>query len=159
MPAAVAAATTHILEGDLTSGTAKGDGVTRGGVYIPQAAKTGTANNFDFAAFGGYTPKLAGYVVMFNPVGPVTHPMVGYASCYRSSGGGEDCPGSVFGANVAQIWQATFSSAYLGTPVGQFAAVPANSGFFRQGPGTLPEAQPADATQAGPRPRHGGPRQ
>jgi membrane peptidoglycan carboxypeptidase len=156
MPAAVAAATTHILEGDLTSGTATGDRVTRGGVYIPQAGKTGTANNFDFAAFGGYTPKLAGYVAMFNPVGPVTHPMVGYASCYRSAGGGEDCPGSVFGANVGQIWQATFNSAYLGTPVGQFAAVPANSAFFRQGPGTFAAAQPADATQAGPHPPHGG---
>ena len=158
LPAAVAAAATHILEGVLTSGTAKGDGVTRGGVYVPQAGKTGTANSFDFAAFGGYTPKLAGYVSMFNPVGPVTHPMVGYASCYRSSGGGEDCPGSVFGANAGQIWQATFQSADLGTPVGQFAAVPANSVYFRQGPGTPPPARPAldVATPAGPRPRHGG---
>jgi membrane peptidoglycan carboxypeptidase len=157
MPAAVAAAVTHILEGDLTSGTATGDRVTRGGVYVPQAAKTGTADNFDFAAFGGYTPKLAAFVSMFNPVGPVTHPMVGYASCYRSAGGGEDCPGSVFGSNAGQIWQLTFGSADLGTPVGQFAAVPANSAFYRQGPGTVP-SQPADAvvTQAGPRPRHGG---
>ena len=158
MSAGVAAAATYILEGVLTSGTAKGDGITRGGAYVPQAGKTGTANSFDFAAFGGYTPKLAGYVSMFNPVGPVTHPMVGYASCYRSAGGGEDCPGSVFGANVGQIWQLTFESAYLGTPVGQFAAVPASSGYFRQGKGTLPNTQPAVdvATPAGPRPRHGG---
>lgn len=158
LSAGVAAAATYILEGVLTSGTAKGDGVTRGGVYVPQAGKTGTANSFDFAAFGGYTPKLAGYVSMFNPVGPVTHPMVGYASCYRSAGGGEACPGSVFGANAGQIWQLTFESAYLGTPVGQFAAVPARSLYFRQGPGTLPNARPAVAvtTPAGPRPRHGG---
>jgi membrane peptidoglycan carboxypeptidase len=154
----VAAAATYVLTGVLTSGTAKGDGVTRGGGYVPQAGKTGTANSFDFAAFGGYTPKLAGYVSMFNPVGPVTHPMVGYASCYRSAGGGEDCPGSVFGANAGQIWQATFESADLGTPIGQFAAVPANSGYFRQGQGPLPSTQPAVAvaTPAGPRPRHGG---
>jgi membrane peptidoglycan carboxypeptidase len=154
----VAAAATYILTGVLTSGTAKGDGVSRAGVYVPQAGKTGTANSFDFAAFGGYTPKLAGYVSMFNPVGPVTHPMVGYASCYRSAGGGEDCPGSVFGANAGQIWQATFESADLGTPVGQFAAVPASSAYFRQGRGPLPNAQPAVAvaTPAGPRPRHGG---
>jgi len=158
LSAAVAAAATYILEGVLTQGTAQGDGVTRAGVYVPQAGKTGTANSFDFAAFGGYTPKLAGYVSMFNPVGPVTHPMVGSASCYRSAGGAEDCPGSVFGANAGQIWQLTFESADLGTPVGQFAAVPADSAYFRQGPGTLPPAQPAlaAATQAGPRPRHGG---
>ncbi|HEY7323452.1 MAG TPA: transglycosylase domain-containing protein [Streptosporangiaceae bacterium] len=158
MSADVAAAATYILQGVLTNGTAKGDGITRAGVSVPQAGKTGTANSFDFAAFGGYTPKLAGYVSMFNPVGPVTHPMVGYASCYRSAGGGKDCPGSVFGANAGQIWQLTFSSADLGTPIGQFTAVPASSGYFRQGRGPLPDTQPAVAvaTPAGPRPRHGG---
>jgi hypothetical protein len=64
----------------------------------------------------------------------------------------------VFGANAGQIWQATFESADLGTPIGQFAAVPANSGYFRQGQGPLPSTQPAVAvaTPAGPRPRHGG---
>ena len=158
LSAAVAAAATHILEGVLTSGTAKGDGITRGGVYVPQAGKTGTANSFDFAAFAGYTPRLVGYVSMFNPVGPVTHPMVGYASCYRASGGGEDCPGSVFGANAGQIWQLTFQSAYLGTPVGQFPGVPPGSLYLRQGPGTSTAPQPAIAvaTPAGPRRRHGG---
>jgi membrane peptidoglycan carboxypeptidase len=134
-PAAVAAAATYILRGVLTSGTAKGDGVTRDGVSIPQAGKTGTANSFDFAAFGGYTPKLAGYVSMFNPAGPVSHPMVGSASCYRSAGGGEDCPGSVFGANAGQIWQLTFESADLGPDFGSFPAVPAGSRFLRQGTG------------------------
>ena len=158
LSASVAAAATYILRGVLTSGTAKGDGVTRGGVYVAQAGKTGTANSFDFAAFGGYTPKLAGYVSMFNPVGPITHPMVGYASCYRAAGGGAACPGSVFGANAGQIWQATFETADLGTPVGQFAAVPRGSPYFRQGPGTLPRTEPALAVPrpAGPRPRHGG---
>jgi membrane peptidoglycan carboxypeptidase len=130
----VAAAATYILRGVLTSGTARGDGVIRGGVYVAQAGKTGTANSFDFAAFGGYTPGLAGYVSMFNPAGPVSHPMVGYASCYRAAGGGEDCPGSVFGANAGQIWQLTFESADLGS-VGSFGAVPGYSSYFRAGTG------------------------
>jgi membrane peptidoglycan carboxypeptidase len=140
----VAAAATYILRGVLTSGTARGDGVTRGGVYVPQAGKTGTANSFDFAAFGGFTPKLAGYVSMFNPAGPITHPMVGYASCYRSAGGGEDCPGSVFGANAGQIWQLTFESADLGRTFGAFLPVPGGSGYFRAGTGQ----------QTAPRGRH-----
>ncbi len=134
-PSAVATAATYILRGVLTSGTARGDGVTRDGVYIPQAGKTGTANSFDFAAFGGYTPTLAGYVSMFNPAGPVSHPMVGYSSCYRAAGGGEDCPGSVFGANVGQIWQLTFESADLGSNVGVFPSLPGNSSYFRAGTG------------------------
>ncbi len=145
IPAGVAAAATYILSGVLTSGTAQGDGVSRGGVYIPQAGKTGTANSFDFAAFGGYTPHLAGYVSMFNPTGPVTHPMTGYASCYRSAYGSADCPGSVFGANAGQIWQLTFENAYLGRSVGYFPAVPGGSGFLREGNGQ----------QVSKKPRHG----
>jgi membrane peptidoglycan carboxypeptidase len=132
----VADAATYILRGVLTSGTAKGDGVTRGGVYIPQAGKTGTANSFDFAAFAGYTPMLAGYVSMFNPTDPVGHPMTGSSSCYRSSGGARDCPGAVYGANAGQIWQMTFKSADLGSGIADFTPPPADSGLFREGPGT-----------------------
>jgi membrane peptidoglycan carboxypeptidase len=134
--AAVADAATHILRGVLTTGTAKGDGVTRDGVFIPQAGKTGTANSFDFAAFGGYTPRLAGYVSMFNPTGPVTHPMVGNASCYRSSSGSPDCPGSVFGANAGAIWQMTFEHANLGKSIAHFATAPGEGRFYADGPGT-----------------------
>ena len=140
--AAVADAATYILRGVLTTGTAKGDGVTRGGIFVPQAGKTGTANSFDFAAFGGYTPKLAGYVSMFNPTGPVNHPMIGYASCYRSAGGGQECPGSVFGANAGQIWQLTFESANLGGSFGSFHAVPGDSGYLRQGTGSARPTAP-----------------
>jgi membrane peptidoglycan carboxypeptidase len=145
----VAAAATYVLRGVLTSGTAKGDGVTRDGVLVPQAGKTGTANGFDFAAFGGYTPRLAGYVSMFNPAGPVSHPMVGYASCYRSSGGAADCPGAVYGANAGQIWQLTFEYADLGTTFGYFTQVPGDSWFFREGTGTR---SPATAKPAAARP-------
>jgi membrane peptidoglycan carboxypeptidase len=136
MSPAVAEAATYVLRGVLTTGTAAGDGVTRDGVYIAQAGKTGTANSFDFAAFGGYTPRLAGYVSMFNPVGPVTHPMIGTASCYRSAAGGSDCPGSVFGANAGQIWQMTFENADLGNSFAYFTPPPPGSVFFRDGPGT-----------------------
>ena len=135
---AVAAAATYILRGVLTTGTARGDSISRNGVPVPQAGKTGTANSFDFAAFGGYTPKLAGYVSMFNPAGPISHPMIGFASCYRSSDGGEDCPGSVFGANAGQIWQMTFDSADLGSSFGSFTPVPGYSGYFREGTGIRP---------------------
>ena len=132
---AVAAAATYILRGVLTSGTAKGDSITSDGGAVPQAGKTGTANSFDFAAFGGYTPKLAGYVSMFNPAGPIDHPMIGTASCYRASGGGADCPGSVFGANAGQIWQMTFDAANLGRNPGAFESVPRSSAFLSDGSG------------------------
>ena len=137
----VAAAATYILRGVLTSGTAKGDSVTRHGASVPQAGKTGTANSFDFAAFGGYTPKLAGFVSEFNPSGPVGHPMVGNASCYRASGGGKDCPGSVLGANAGQIWQLTFEHADLGQTFGTFFPVRRSSAFFRAGTGQRAPAQ------------------
>ncbi|PZS37128.1 MAG: hypothetical protein DLM62_20855, partial [Pseudonocardiales bacterium] len=60
---------------------------------------------FDFAAFGGYTPDLAGYVSVFNPLDPVKFPMQGTpGSCYRLG-----CPGSMFGANApGHTWQMTF---------------------------------------------------
>jgi membrane peptidoglycan carboxypeptidase len=135
MPAVIADAATYILRGVLTSGTAKGDGVRRDGRYIPQAGKTGTADSFEFAAFGGYTPRLAGYVSMFNPTDPITHPMVGSHSCYRAAGGGRDCPGSVFGANAGQIWQLTFERADLGRGIAYFTPPPPGSPLFRDGKG------------------------
>ena len=140
---AVASAATHILEGVITSGTAVGDDVIRNGVRVAQAGKTGTANSFDFAAFGGFTPHLAGYVSMFNPVGASAHPMTGQASCYRSAAGGLDCPGSVFGANAGQIWQLTFNHADLGNLQSGFAAVPRSSPFFSKGAGTTLPGRPA----------------
>jgi membrane peptidoglycan carboxypeptidase len=135
VPANVARAATRILEGVLAKGgTAAGDGITQDGASIPAAGKTGTANSFDFAAFGGFTPRLAGYVSMFNPTGPISHPMVGDASCYRSSGGALDCPGSIFGANAGQIWQLTFDHANLGGSVASFAP-PSGGDFYREGSG------------------------
>jgi membrane peptidoglycan carboxypeptidase len=108
IPAGVADAASYILQGVLTSGTAAGRGINR-----PAAGKTGTSDNFDFAAFGGYTPDLAGYVSVFNPNDPVKFPMEGVpGSCYR-----EGCPGEMFGADApAFTWQMTFEHAALAVP-------------------------------------------
>ena len=78
IPTGVADAASYVLQSVLTVGTAAGLGIGR-----PAAGKTGTSDNFDFAAFGGYTPNLAGYVSVFNPVDPIKFPMFGTGSCYR----------------------------------------------------------------------------
>ncbi|HEY9242696.1 MAG TPA: transglycosylase domain-containing protein [Streptosporangiaceae bacterium] len=108
IPAGVADAASYVLQGVLTSGTAAGLGIGR-----PAAGKTGTSDNFDFAAFGGYTPDLAGYVSVFNPVDPVKFPMLGTGSCYRLG-----CDGAgMFGADApAHTWQMTFQHAALANP-------------------------------------------
>jgi membrane peptidoglycan carboxypeptidase len=109
IPTGVADAASYVLQSVLTVGTAAGLGIGR-----PAAGKTGTSDNFDFAAFGGYTPTLAGYVSTFNPLDPVKYPMSGTGSCYR-----EGCPGEMFGADApAHTWQMTFLHANLGNPAG-----------------------------------------
>ena len=106
IPAGVADAANYVLQSVLTVGTAGGQGIGR-----PAAGKTGTSDNFDFAAFGGYTPNLAGYVSVFNPADPVKFPMSGVpGSCYRLG-----CPGEMFGADApAHTWHMTFVNANLG---------------------------------------------
>ena len=111
IPAGVADAANYVLQSVLTVGTAAGLGIGR-----PAAGKTGTSDNFDFAAFGGYTPDLAGYVSVFNPIDPVKFPMSGTGSCYR-----EGCPGEMFGADApAHTWQMTFLHANLANPAPDF---------------------------------------
>jgi membrane peptidoglycan carboxypeptidase len=135
----IADAASYILQGVLTSGTAAGLGIGR-----PAAGKTGTSDNFDFAAFGGYTPDLTGYVSVFNPVSPITHPMSGIGSCYRLG-----CTGQMFGADApAHIWQMTFQHAALANPPLNFVGVPTSSPLFSMGNG-----------QSAPKPKkpgHGG---
>ncbi len=112
IPAGVADAASYVLQSVLTVGTAAGLGIGR-----PAAGKTGTSDNFDFAAFGGYTPDLAGYVSVFNPLDPVTHPMSFTGSCYRLG-----CPGEMFGADApAHTWQMTFMHADLANPAPGFS--------------------------------------
>jgi membrane peptidoglycan carboxypeptidase len=135
---AVADAATYVFEGVFQAGTATGDGLPG----RPVAGKTGTANKAYYVAFAGYTPRLLGYVSMFNPQDPIRFPMQGTNSCYRLApfnGGSLYCPGFLFGHDAGQIWQYTFERAYLG-PVQQFPPPP---GFvFSQGPGTQPTAPP-----------------
>ena len=126
IPAGVADAANYILQSVLTVGTAGGLGINR-----PAAGKTGTSDNFDFAAFGGYTPDLAGYVSVFNPIDPVKFPMSGTGSCYR-----EGCPGEMFGADApAHTWQMTFLHANLANPAPNFVSNDIPIGLWSKGTG------------------------
>ncbi len=131
MSKGVAEAANYILQGVLSvpGATAYGRGIGR-----PAAAKTGTANSGFYAAFAGYTPTLAGYVSVFNPVSPTgAGAMLGSNSCYRELGGYEDCPGQMFGDNApGATWELTFERADLGPPLG-FAYPPPY--FFGEGDG------------------------
>jgi membrane peptidoglycan carboxypeptidase len=133
IPAGVADAASYILQGVLTSGTAVGDGIGR-----PAAGKTGTSDNFDFAAFGGYTPDLAGYVSVFNPNDPVKFPMEGVpGSCYRLG-----CPGQMFGADApAHTWQMTFEHAALAVPPLNFVQADIPGELWSMGTGQTNPAQ------------------
>jgi membrane peptidoglycan carboxypeptidase len=148
----VAAAADYILQGVLTSpGTAAGRGIS-----VPAAGKTGTANGGFYAAFGGFTPHLAGYVSVFNPTNPMTTgAMINGNACYREDpafGGGENCPGQMFGDNApAATWQMTFSNADVG-PGTAFPQVPGDSPFFSMGNG-INSPKPPKAPGGG---KHGG---
>jgi membrane peptidoglycan carboxypeptidase len=143
IPAGVADAASYVLQGVLTSGTAAGLGIGR-----PAAGKTGTSDNFDFAAFGGYTPDLAGYVSVFNPKDPVKFPMQGTGSCYRLG-----CSGQMFGADApAHTWQMTFQHAALGNPPLGFVMADINPELWSMGDGQTNPNQ----KNHGKRPGNGG---
>jgi membrane peptidoglycan carboxypeptidase len=134
IPAGVAAAANYILQKVLLSpGTAAG----RATPGHAEAAKTGTANGGYYAAFAGWTPRLAAYVSVFNPINPTTSgAMLGARACYASDplyGYGNPCPGQMFGDNApGATWEWTFLHADLGPNV-PFPGPPGN--FFSQGGG------------------------
>ena len=143
IPAGVADAASYILQSVLTVGTAAGLGIGR-----PAAGKTGTSDSFDFAAFGGYTPDLAGYVSVFNPLDPVKYPMFGTGSCYRLG-----CPGSMFGADApAHTWQMTFEHAVLANPPQNFVMADIPPELWSMGNG---QSNPAPPKKKGPGPGNG----
>ena len=148
IPTGVADAASYVLQSVLTVGTAAGRGIGR-----PAAGKTGTSDNFDFAAFGGYTPDLAGYVSVFNPVDPVKFPMFGVpGSCYR-----EGCPGEMFGADApAYTWQMTFLHANLANPAPGFFIHDIPGVLWSMGSGVNNPAPPKKPGKGGG-PGHGGP--
>jgi len=160
IPAAVAVAASQILQGVITSGTAAGP-FSRA-IGRPAAAKTGTANAGYYAAFAGYTPSLAGYVSVFNPIGPTTPAgaMTGAGACYREVAGEEACEGQMFGDYApGATWQMTFLHADLG-PVQAFPAVPSNSVFYSMGSGVSspkPAKPPKPTNPGGGGPGKGGP--
>jgi membrane peptidoglycan carboxypeptidase len=134
IPAGVAAAANYILQRVLDSpGTAAG----RATPGHTEAAKTGTANGGYYAAFAGWTPELAAYVSVFNPIDPTTSgAMIGDRSCYASDplhGYSEVCPGQMFGDNApGATWEMTFLHADLGPNVA-FPGPPGS--YFSQGGG------------------------
>jgi membrane peptidoglycan carboxypeptidase len=147
MSQGVADAANYILQGVLTV-----PGATAAGRGIPghiAAAKTGTANGGYYAAFAGYTPRLAAYVSVFNPNSPTgTGAMLGENACYRDIYG-ENCPGQMFGDNApGATWEETFLHAALGRNVG-FVYPP--SSFFSLGNGLG-----APKTIGGKKPKKGG---
>jgi membrane peptidoglycan carboxypeptidase len=141
IPAGVADAANYVLQSVLTVGTAGGLGIGR-----PAAGKTGTSDNFDFAAFGGYTPDLAGYVSVFNPIDPVKFPMSGTGSCYRGG-----CPGEMFGADApAHTWQMTFLHANLADPAPGFVMADIPGELWSMGTGVNNPAQKKKGKGKGP---------
>jgi membrane peptidoglycan carboxypeptidase len=105
-----------------------------------EAAKTGTANGGYYAAFAGWTPRLAAYVSVFNPINPTTSgAMLGARACYASDplyGYGNPCPGQMFGDNApGATWELTFLHADLG-PNAPFPGPPGS--YFSQGGGFGP---------------------
>ena len=148
----VANGVNYILQGVLTSGTA----ANIGGISGYQAAgKTGTSNvasgnGTPFAAFGGYTSNLAGYVSVFNPVSPTRYTMTGYSACYQLEYGGEECPGEMFGANApGSTWHMTFDHANL-SGSHDFGQVSPYSELWSQGNGQVVKQPPK------PKPSKGG---
>lgn len=107
----VADAASYVLQGVLGgSGTA-----SNRGIGIPAAAKTGTADHGHYAAFAGYTPRLAGYVSVFNPVSPTGSGAMLYSRAnYRETNGLLAAPGQMFGDNApGATWQLTFMRLHL----------------------------------------------
>jgi membrane peptidoglycan carboxypeptidase len=141
----VADAVNYVLQGVLTAPGATGAGLSIG---RPAAAKTGTSNVEDssangtpYAAFAGYTPSLVSYTSVFNPVSPTRYTMGGIDACYQSLGGGQNCPGEMFGANApGQTWEMTFEHANLG-PVTGFVGVSPSSPLLSMGNGQTVQQQ------------------
>ena len=119
MPEGVADAANYVLQGVISGGTAYNRGIG-----IPAAAKTGTANGGFYAAFAGYTPRLAAYVSVFNPFYPTRSGAMLYPRAdYREVDGSLSTPGQMFGDNApGATWQMTFLSLRL--PAESFANPP-----------------------------------
>ena len=121
----MADAANYVLQGVLGGG---GTAFNRG-IGIPAAAKTGTANGGYYAAFAGYTPRLAGYVSVFNPFSPTgSGAMIYPRADYREVDGALSAPSQMFGDNApGATWQLTFM--HLRLRPKQFVYPPASPYF------------------------------
>ncbi len=99
-----------ILRGVIEGGTG-----TEAKIGRPAAGKTGTAQNFNDAAFAGYTPQYSAAVWVGFPKGQIT--MVPPNTAIRVFGG----------TYPAQIWREIMTAAHDGLEVLEFAAPPASS--------------------------------
>ena len=141
VPAGIADAANYILQSVLTVGTAAGLGIG-----LPAAGKTGTSDNFDYAAFGGYTPDRPATYPCSTRQDPVTHPMQGIGACYRIT-----CdPGGMFGADApAHTWQMTFEHAVLANPAPGFVMADIPPQLWSMGTGQNNPAAPKKTATAG----------
>ncbi|MBO0829126.1 MAG: transglycosylase domain-containing protein [Streptosporangiales bacterium] len=103
MKTGAANAVAKAMEGVLTRGTAKGNGIGR-----PAAGKTGTTNKNQAGWFTGYTPDLAASISLYDPRGAESHPLKGARVGPRVLSG--------FGADAAPIWKQAMKDALEGTP-------------------------------------------
>ena len=143
--AEVADAVNYIVQGVLVpGGTANGLELEN----YQAAGKTGTSNvasgnGTPYAAFGGYTTALAGYVSVFNPKSPTTLTMTGESACFRLEGADYPyCPPEMFGANApGSTWHMSFDLANL-TGSTDFTPVPPDSSLWSQGNGQVVKQPP-----------------
>ncbi|ROO90906.1 membrane peptidoglycan carboxypeptidase [Actinocorallia herbida] len=123
----VADATTMILEGVLTQGTARGLGIGR-----PAAAKTGTCENYSCAVFAGYTPNLAAATAYWDFRGGHAHPVTG-----------------IYGATIpGPVWQRTMSAALSGVEVIDFKAPVKDFGDVKEIPVPDVKGKPVGEAEA-----------
>jgi membrane peptidoglycan carboxypeptidase len=145
-----AQAVNYILQGVLTTGTGAGLELAD----YQAAGKTGTSNvanhaGTPFAAFAGYTTKLAGYVSVFNPTSPTVDTMTGESACYQLEYGGENCPSPMFGAQApGTVWHMTFDHANLKGSA-DFQPVPPGSALWNAGNGQVVKQPPKPKTKGG----------
>ncbi|WP_308210352.1 transglycosylase domain-containing protein [Nocardiopsis dassonvillei] len=113
LDAEVADGVNHLLQQTFEGGTANGLEIGR-----PVAGKTGTTDSAAYAWFAGYTPNLAGTVVVGDIRGGEQHTLQGVTI-------GDRYYGIVYGATLpGPIWQATMREAVAELPKEEFAPSP-----------------------------------
>ncbi|MCD0450654.1 transglycosylase domain-containing protein [Actinocorallia sp. API 0066] len=123
----VADATTMILQGVISQGTARGLAIGR-----PAAAKTGTCENYSCAVFAGYTPNLAAATAYWDFRGGHAHPVTG-----------------IYGATIpGPVWQRTMTAALAGEPVLSFKAPVRDFGDVKEVPVPDVKGKPVEEAQA-----------